>query len=212
MLSDKWQQGDKSKTMSLYSKEAKRATEKKFILEYQAEKLEGYTFGDKTISIDEYNKLSPHERSVNKCRPIWKDKSQAMEQKPDTKTLQQCKDFIAKSHSVDPLNLTVWMSDEAAELYASQFQSQLTSKEAEIAELKHKADKFEAASEQYKENWTAAVARAYEQQKEIKELREALKEALPYVVGAYDCAFLDESENLYIKEKIKSLLQKHESK
>mgnify|MGYP000133028790 CR=1 FL=1 len=33
-------------------------------------------------------------------------------------TLQQCKDYIARKYSVDNFNLTVWMTDEAAELYA----------------------------------------------------------------------------------------------
>lgn len=33
-------------------------------------------------------------------------------------TLQEAKDHIAKKYTVDLYNLTVWMSDEAAELYA----------------------------------------------------------------------------------------------
>lgn len=33
-------------------------------------------------------------------------------------TLQEAKEQIAKKYTVDLYNLTVWMSDEAAELYA----------------------------------------------------------------------------------------------
>ena len=41
------------------------------------------------------------------------------------KTLQECKDIIAKKYSIDNFQLTVWMTDEAAELYASQFKSRI---------------------------------------------------------------------------------------
>lgn len=39
-----------------------------------------------------------------------------------------------------------------------------------------------------------------------KELVEALSLALPYVQGAYECAFPDQSENDYVKEKIQELI------
>jgi len=46
-----------------------------------------------------------------------------------------------------------------------------------------------------------------QQFKRIEELEAALRSALPYVEGAYECAFPDEQENEYVREKIESLLQ-----
>ena len=50
---------------------------------------------------------------------------------------------------------------------------------------------------------------------EIKKLRkqnieqlEALEKALPYVDGAYECAFPDQSENDWVKELIESAINK----
>lgn len=40
----------------------------------------------------------------------------------------------------------------------------------------------------------------------IRELEEALRESLPYVLGAYECAFPDQAENDYVVDKIKQLL------
>ena len=37
---------------------------------------------------------------------------------------------------------------------------------------------------------------------------EALRMAIPYVQGAYECAFPDQEENDYVAEKIKSLIEK----
>lgn len=41
---------------------------------------------------------------------------------------------------------------------------------------------------------------------QVKELRESLTCALPYVVGAYDCAFPDQNENDYVKDRIQNVL------
>lgn len=41
--------------------------------------------------------------------------------------------------------------------------------------------------------------------KQNAEYIEALRLALPYVQGAYECAFPDQEENDYVSEKIKSL-------
>lgn len=43
---------------------------------------------------------------------------------------------------------------------------------------------------------------------EKKELVDALNKAKPYVYGAYECAFPDESENDYVKDCIEKALNK----
>ena len=62
--------------------------------------------------------------------------------------------------------------------------------------------------------WNTYVLPLQKEKEELKaanaELLEALKEALPYVVGAYECAFPDEQENEYIRDKVSALITKHE--
>lgn len=41
-----------------------------------------------------------------------------------------------------------------------------------------------------------------------EELLEALQLALPYVVGAYECAFPNQSENEYVRDRVESAIQK----
>lgn len=41
-----------------------------------------------------------------------------------------------------------------------------------------------------------------------REMKEALMQTMPYVEGAYECAFPDESENEYVMYKAKSAIAK----
>lgn len=59
-----------------------------------------------------------------------------------------------------------------------------------------------------------AGAKWKEQQmeEERKKIIDAIEEALPYVIGAYECAFPDEDKNSYVARLLNTLLTKYNSK
>lgn len=85
-------------------------------------------------------------------------------------------------------------------VYCQELEDKNDELQKEIEQLRHERDKFEAASIQYHDNWSTAIAKVSELIQSNKELLEALKVAFPYM-SVY--------ENPSDHESIKSLIQKH---